>query len=346
MTVKCVVWDLDNTVWDGVLLEDGDVRLRPGVVDVLETLDRRGILHSVASRNDHDAAIAKLRELGLDEYFLYPQINWDAKSRSVAEVARALNIGVDTLAFVDDQAFERDEVRFVNAQVRCIDAADLHDIPGLPEMNPAFVTDDSARRRQMYRADAQRRKSEEEHDGSMEEFLASLGMEFSIRPAGEDDLARAEELTVRTNQLNATGYTYSYAELDEFRRSDDHDLLVAELIDKYGSYGVIGITLVHRTPGARMIKLLLMSCRVMSRGVGAVLLNHLISEAATEGDELRAEFVPTPRNRTMYVTDKFAGFREESQIDGVILLRNDFSSVQGFPPYMKVTVTGEETGRK
>lgn len=338
MTVKCVVWDLDNTVWDGVLLEDGDVRLRPGVVEVIETLDRRGILHSVASRNDHDAAMAKLREFGLDEYFLYPQINWDAKSRSVAEVARVLNIGIDTLAFVDDQPFERDEVRFVNAQVRCIDAAEVHGIPDLPEMNPAFVTDSSAQRRLMYRADAQRKRAEDEHDGSMEEFLASLDMEFSIRPADEQDLGRAEELTVRTNQLNATGYTYSYAELDEFRRSADHDLLVASLTDRYGSYGVIGIALVHRTVGARVIKLLLMSCRVMSRGVGAVLLNHLISEAAAAGDELSAEFVPTPRNRTMYVTYKFAGFREVSQTDGVTLLRNDFSRVQGFPHYMRVTV--------
>lgn len=337
-TVKCVVWDLDHTVWDGVLLEDGDVTLRPGVVDVLRTLDERGILHAVASRNDHDAAMAKLEEFGIAEYFLHPQINWGNKSASVRAVAEALNIGVDTLAFVDDQPFERDEVAFAHPQVLCIDAVDAARMPDMPRMRPRFVTPDSRERRHLYRADERRREAQETHHGTDEEFLASLGMRFTIAPARERDLQRAEELTVRTNQLNATGYTYSYDELDTLRRSPRHDLLVAGLDDRYGSYGRIGLSLVERGEDAWTVKLLLMSCRVMSRGVGTVLLNHLIRSARTAGVALRAEFVPTERNRTMFVTYKFSGFREIAAHDGVRLLEHDGSHVPGFPPYMDVTV--------
>ena len=337
-TVKCVVWDLDNTVWEGVLLEDGEVKLRPGVVDVLKTLDERGILHSVASRNDHDAAMAKLEELGIAEYFLYPQINWGNKSESVKAVAEAINIGIDTLAFVDDQPFERDEVRFTHPQVLCIDALDAERIPALPEMHPRFVTADSRERRHLYRADAERNQAEAGHEGTAEEFLASLNMRFTIAPALERDLQRAEELTVRTNQLNATGYTYSYEELDAFRQSPGHDLLVAGLEDRYGTYGKIGLALVERGQDAWTVKLLLMSCRVMSRGVGSVLLAHLIRQAAAAGVRLRAEFVPTSRNRSMYVTYKFAGFREITTDGEISVLEHDLARVPGFPPYMEVLV--------
>ncbi|OIK05990.1 HAD-IIIC family phosphatase [Streptomyces monashensis] len=337
-TVKCVVWDLDNTVWDGVLLEDGDVTLRPGVVDVIRTLDERGILHSIASRNDHDAAMAKLEELGIAEYFLYPQINWGNKSDSVRAVAEAINIGIDTLAFVDDQPFERDEVRFAHEQVLTVDALDVAGLPDLPQLRPRFVTDDSRERRHLYRADARRKEAEGAHHGTDEEFLASLNMRFTIAPAQERDLQRAEELTVRTNQLNATGYTYSYEELDAFRRSPDHDLLVAGLEDTYGTYGKIGLALVERGTDAWTVKLLLMSCRVMSRGVGSVLLNHLINSAHAAGVKLRAEFVPTSRNRTMFVTYKFAGFREVGKRDEVSVLEHDGVHLQGFPPYMDITV--------
>ncbi|MEV3914139.1 HAD-IIIC family phosphatase [Streptomyces canus] len=337
-TVKCVVWDLDNTVWDGVLLEDGDVKLRPGVVEVIRTLDGRGILHSIASRNDHDAAMAKLEEFGIAEYFLYPQITWDNKSDSIRVIAETINIGIDTLAFVDDQPFERDEVSYAHPQVLCVDALDAERLPDLPRMQPRFVTEDSRERRHLYRADAQRNQAEESHQGTNEEFLASLGMRFVISPAEERDLQRAEELTVRTNQLNATGYTYSYDELNAFRQSPDHDLLVAGLEDTYGTYGKIGLALVERRSDVWTVKLLLMSCRVMSRGVGSALLVHLIRRAAEARVRLRAEFVPTDRNRTMYVTYKFAGFREQAKNGEVSVLEHDGARVPQFPPYMEVVL--------
>lgn len=337
-TVKVVVWDLDNTVWDGVLLEDGDVSLRPGVAEALRVLDERGVLHSIASRNEPEAAMAKLAEFGLDHYFLYPQIHWNSKSDSIAAIAKAINIGIDTLAFIDDQPFEREEVAFSHPQVRCIDAAEIEGLVARPEMMPRFVTEDSRRRREMYRAEAKRKQIEADHSDSPTAFLASLDMRFAITPARTEDLQRAEELTVRTNQLNATGYTYSYEELEAFMRSPDHELLVASLDDKYGTYGKIGLVLIEREPKVWTVKLLLMSCRVMSRGVGTVLLNAVIRRAQEAQVRLLAEFVETKRNRMMNVTYRFAGFKALEQRGEVTVLENDFSVVQDFPDYMAVDV--------
>ncbi|MGD2064090.1 MAG: HAD-IIIC family phosphatase [Nitrospirota bacterium] len=338
--VKCVVWDLDNTLWDGVLLEDGDVRLRDGAEAVIEELDRRGILQSVASKNDHHAARERLEELGLWEYFLYPQINWNPKSSSIQRIVEAINIGMDTVAFVDDQSFERDEVAFALPDVMCIDAAQLADIPEMKRMVPRFITPDSKLRRQMYMSDIVRQEAESDYRGTDEEFLSTLGLEFRIRRARQDDLQRAEELTVRTHQLNTTGYTYSYDDLDRIRTSDDHVLLVASLDDRYGTYGKIGLALVEKEEerGIWNLKLLLMSCRVMSRGVGTIMLNHIMRLARDAGVRLRAEFVHNGRNRMMYVTYKFANFKELDQDGELVILDNDLSVVQGFPEYVSVEI--------
>ncbi|MFM2058202.1 MAG: hypothetical protein RLY71_2587 [Pseudomonadota bacterium] len=336
--IKCVVWDLDHTLWDGILLEDGEVTLRAGVVDIIRTLDRRGILQSVASRNDHAHAMRKLEALGLAEYFLYPQIHWNSKADSLRTIAQKLNIGLDTFAFIDDQAFEREEVAFSLPQVLCIDAADVATVPDLPRMHPRFITDDSARRRQMYLSDLQRNAVEETFTGPKNEFLATLGMVLTITPAREEDLQRAEELTMRTHQLNTTGDTYAYEELDRLRQSDRHRLLIAGLEDKYGTYGKIGLVLIECGEQVWTIKLLLMSCRVMSRGIGGVLISHIRRAAREQGVRLQAEFVANDRNRMMYMTYKFNGFQEAGPAGegGRVLLDNDLGRIPEFPHYLVI----------
>ena len=109
--IKCVVWDLDNTLWSGTLLEGDEVHLRDGVREIIHALDARGILHSIASRNHAESALARLRELDLEEYFLYPQINWGSKAASIRTIAESLNIGLDSICFIDDQPFELAEVQ-------------------------------------------------------------------------------------------------------------------------------------------------------------------------------------------------------------------------------------------
>jgi len=337
-SIKCVVWDLDNTVWDGILLEDAEVKLRPHVVEILKTLDERGILHSIASRNDHATAMAKLQEFGIDEYFLYPQINWNSKAASVGQIAKDINIGLDTIAFIDDQPFEREEVAFTHAKVLCIDSAQLDDLLDRPELNPRFITEDSRIRRRMYMADIRRNREEAEWVGPTEEFLATLDMIFTIAPAKEEDLKRAEELTVRTHQLNTTGYTYSYEELDAFRTSPRHKLLVSSLEDRHGTYGKIGLTLIECDPDIWTVKLLLMSCRVMSKGVGMIMIHHVLRLAKDAGVKLRAEFLSTDRNRQMLITYRFAGFKEVDKVGDVAIMENNYSAIQPPPPYVDLRV--------
>jgi len=337
-TIKCLVWDLDNTLWDGTLLEDPSVTLRPGAEQVIKTLDARGILHSVASRNDHDSAMQRLNDLGLREHVLYPQINWNAKSDSIHTIAQSLNLGLDAIAFIDDEPFERDEVKFTCPEVTCIDAADLSRVPDMPIMHPRFATEDSRLRRQMVLTDIARKQAEDEHTGPQEAFLESLGMVLTVFPAEEEDLQRAEELTVRTHQLNATGVTYSYDELNQFRQSDRYDLLMARLDDRYGSYGHIGLALVEREAGLWAIKLLLMSCRVISRGVGTAMLAHIIDLAQKHSVRLQAQFVPNDRNRMMNITFRFAGFREMQDNNGIVVLEHDLTNIPKQPRYMELIV--------
>jgi FkbH-like protein len=334
--IKCIVWDLDNTLWNGVLLEDGEVTVRPDVVERIHELDRKGVLHSIASKNDRDAAMEKLRELGLEEMFLHPQINWNAKSDSIRTIAKALNLGLDAFAFVDDQEFERAEVAHQVPEVTCVDILELEEALTRPEFRPRFVTDESAQRRAMYRGQIAREELEQEFVGTNEEFLAGLGMTFTIAPARREDLQRAEELTVRTNQLNSTGRTYS--ELDALRESPDHLLLVASLTDMFGSYGKIGLALVEKGEDAWRLCMMLMSCRVMSRGVGMVLLNHIMRLAAEAGVAVRADFVETGRNRMMQITYAFAGFREVSRDGAHVVLEADLSAVQPPPSYVKLDI--------
>src|SRR5436853_168654 len=214
--IKCVVWDLDDTLSEGVLLEDRAVRLRSGAVAIVKTLDGRGILQSIASRNDYKMAMAKLQEFSLNDYFLYPQINWNSKSSSIRSIAESLNIGLDSIALIDDQAVERAEVRFTLPDVRCIDSADLNCLLELPELNPPFVSEEMSQRRLMYLASVRRKEAEDIYEGPKEVFLAGLEMRLTIYAAKEEDLTRAQELTVRTHQLNTTGHTYSDVELKSF----------------------------------------------------------------------------------------------------------------------------------
>lgn len=342
--IKCLVWDLDNTLWEGTLAEDQRVTLKEGIPQILETLDQRGILLSIASKNDPRDAMKKLEELGLSQYFIYPQINWNSKADSLQKIAQALNINLDTFAFIDDQAFEREEIHFQLPQVLCIDAENYAALTDMPQLMPRFVTQDSRLRRQMYQSDLKRKKEEEAFQGSSEAFLATLDMHLLIAPVKPGDLERVEELTVRTNQLNSTGYTYDFEQLEGFISSDSHIFLIASLEDRLGTYGKIGLILLEESADFVEIKLLLMSCRVMTRGIGSALLVHIIRLAHEKGKRLRAQFVDTGRNRVMYITYKLMGFaeadeeQEEQEEGSVSILEYRGEALREYPDYLKVEV--------
>ncbi|MEO3756645.1 hypothetical protein, partial [Streptomyces sp. B6B3] len=286
----------------------------------------------VASRGDHDVAHAHLTAHGLAEYFCALEIGWGAKSEAVRRIASTLNIGLDTVAFVDNDALERAEVAAALPQVRTYPAHLLDELAGLAEFRPAVVTHDARARRRMYQAERARTAAEEEFAGTPTEFLRGLGLVMTVRRAGEADIARAHELTVRTHQLNTTGVTYDERDLRELTRSPRHEVLVASLEDRYGQYGTIGLAVTELDATRAVLDLLLMSCRVMSRRVGSVLLDHVIRRALDRGLRPHARFVPRDVNRVMLVTLRFAGFapveEPEDQAghgghDGRILLARD-----------------------
>lgn len=339
---KCVVWDLDDTVWSGTLTADDELRVRPGVREAIVGLDERGVLQSVASKNNHDDALQRLRECGLEHYFLEPQITWSTKSSSIAEIQRRLNIGMDTIVLVDDQEFERDEVAFHHPQVETIAADEVPGLLSMPRLSPAVVTDDARRRREMYVQDRQRELSERDFVGPRDDFLAGLDMRCVIALAEDGDLDRLEELTRRTNQLNSTGIHYSYDDLSRLRADPGHELWVCALTDTYGDYGKVGLALVATQDDRRTIKLLLMSCRTVSKGVGTVLLTFLVDRCRAEGKKLFADFRRTPRNRQMLLTYQLSGFEVVDRKGDQLLYENDLRERRALPEYLKVEIHDEK----
>ncbi|MER6961268.1 HAD-IIIC family phosphatase [Streptomyces sp. NPDC000618] len=306
--VKCLIWDLDNTLWQGTLVEDGHVEVDEAVRKVVVELDARGVLQSVSSRNDHDEAWARLEQLGLAEYFVLPHIGWGPKSESVRSIAERLNFAPKTIAFIDDLPTERAEVAYHLPEVRCYPAEQAGQLLGLPEFSPPVVTVDARRRRQMYRAGFERDLEREQYQGADEDFLRSLDLVMRIGKARHEEITRVEELTLRTSQMNATGVHYSDQALRALLSDDDHDVLVVSMTDRFGPHGAVGVMLIEKTPLAWHIKLLATSCRVVSFGAGAVLLRWLTDAAARAGVHLVADFRRTERNRMMEVAYRFAGF--------------------------------------
>lgn len=329
--VKCLVWDLDDTLWDGVVLEGDRPVPRPEAVAALKALDERGILHAVASRGDRAVAVAHLAEHGLDRMFCALEVGWGAKSDAVRRIAGELNIGLDAVAFTDNDAVERAEVAAVLPQVRCYPAEQVGSLVALPEFQPGPVTAEARHRRESYLTERRRTEAEQGFDGSAADFLASLDLELTVTTATEADLDRARELTVRTHQLNTTGITYDVAELRALCASPDHEVLVARLRDRFGDYGTIGLAVVAHVGHDAVLELLLMSCRVMSRGVGAVLLGDVVRDAVVRGRRPVARFLRTPVNQVMLVTLRFAGF-ELVERDGDRMLLARPSPVPPTPP--------------
>lgn len=309
--VKCLIWDLDNTLWQGTLAEQDKVALSDAVREVIVGLDERGILQSVSSRNDYDNAWSQLEELGVAEYFVVPRIGWTPKSVMVKEIADELSFALGTIAFIDDMPVERADVSYHHPEVRCYEAARAAELLELPEFTPTVMTVDGRRRRQMYKAAARRATARSEFAGPDEDFLRTLGIVLRIVRATDEEVTRVEELTLRTSQMNATGVHYSDEALRSLLADETHEVLVVTLDDKFGGYGAVGVLLIEKFEHAWNVKLLATSCRVVFSGAGTILLRWLADAAANAGVHLVADFRRTDRNRMAEVAYRFAGFRTE-----------------------------------
>jgi methoxymalonate biosynthesis protein len=215
------------------------------------------------------------------------------------------------MAFVDDQPAERAEVMYHVPDVRCYSADEIATLAELPEFNPLNVTEDASRRRVMYQAAARRDAARSDFTGPDEDFLRSLELAMHIQRADENQLARVQELTLRTSQMNATGVHYSDTVLRQLVNQEEHEVLVASLTDRFGTHGAIGVVLLEKHSQVWHLKLLATSCRVVSFGAGSVILRWLIDQSHRAGVHLVADFRRTSRNRIMEVTYRLSGFTED-----------------------------------
>ena len=182
------------------------LKLKPEIDADHPELDGRGILHSVASKNNHDA-LSGAQKFGLTEYFLCPQISWQPKSEGIAAIARQLNIGRESLLFIDDSPFELEEVRSVYPDVRGLDALKVRDLLEMAECQGA-VTAESQGRRKMYQVEAKRQVNAQGFGTDYLAFLRDCRIRLVIQPMNEENLERVHELTQRTNQMNFSGNRY------------------------------------------------------------------------------------------------------------------------------------------
>ena len=246
-SVKCIVWDLDNTLWQGTLAENDLLTLNHGIVNIIKELDEKGILHSIASRNDFAPAWAQLQAFGIDHLFLHPQIHWHPKSMSVKTIADTLNLALDNFYFVDDQPFELKEVKSVHPQVRCYSVSEIHRaLEANRACFPKQVTKESQQRRLLYATELKRTTEQASYSGDIQAFLKSLNLRLFLAPLQEPDLARAQELTERTHQLNTTGYTFSMDQLRALIASPRHQVFQSSLKDRFGDYGIVGLCITEQ----------------------------------------------------------------------------------------------------
>jgi len=311
--VKVVVWDLDHTVWSGILAEDGEagLKLRASVAETITALDARGIIQSVASKNNHAPAWALLEKLGLAKYLLYPKINWRPKSLNLRALADELNLGVDSFAFIDDSPSERGEVQSELPQVRVYDESVVSQLTGLPEFDVP-VTEESRRRREMYATEAARKQVAQAFSGDADAFLKSCELQVELfAPKSDTELLRCFELVQRTNQLNISGRRYTEEEFRKLAVAPDWVVVAISCADRFGSYGLVGCCTARAVEGGALLEDFVLSCRVASKRVEQAVFARLTGELARlGGTKLFANFQPTARNGLMHAVLKAIGFTE------------------------------------
>ncbi len=318
--IKCVVWDLDNTLWDGVLVEDGPQRLtlKPEIKSIIEALDERGILQSIASKNNQDEADAVLQQFGLADFFLYPQISWMPKGDAVKNIARLLNIGIDTLLFVDDQVFEREQVQSSVPSVRTLDAREYLKILDIKECQ-APVTKESRERRVMYQVEQARQQIEGDFKDDYKAFLKHCEIKLTISSLSASNLERVHELTQRTNQMNFSGRRYDRSVLSDMIASRQFDTYVMACEDRFGSYGIVGFGVVdNREP---RLTDLMFSCRIHSKRIEHAFFSWIMRKyIAAMGKDFYADYRKTPRNAPAGQVFDDLGMSQVSVKDGVTSL--------------------------
>lgn len=330
-TAKALVVDLDNTLWGGVIGEDGATGIKVGndslgapyqaVQRTLLDLKNRGILLAICSKNNLDDALEALekhpRMLLRPEHFSAMRINWNDKAQSLREIAAELNIGTDALAFLDDNPVEREQVSASLPEVTVIDlTGDPYAYAETLRRSPVFerlsLSQEDRDRTAMYSAQRERAKSQEQFQ-TKEDFYRFLDQRLEVVAVSPDNLARIAQLTQKTNQFNLTTRRYTEQQISEICSRQGWQVLGLTVRDRFGDQGLVGVSVTHDEGHTCEIDTLLMSCRVIGRTVETAFLSALASAAIERGcQRLAGYFVRTKKNapaKSFYLEQ---GFQQEA----------------------------------
>jgi FkbH-like protein len=313
---KCVVLDLDNTLWGGVIGDDGvdGIRLSAHgdgeafyrLQAYLKELRNRGILLAVCSKNEMAAAVLpfdKHPDMLLQRSDITVFIaNWIDKAENIRKIHDVLNIGFDSMVFLDDNPFERNWVRGLLPDVIVPelpeDPADY--VRAISELNLFETTSFSGedlKRAELYRVEADRREAQAAY-ASAEDFLQSLDMRIVVSRFDPFHLPRIAQLIQRSNQFNLTTHRYTEAECDALMNNPNVLPLYAKLSDRLGDHGLIGLIVMEPRGDELVIVDWLMSCRVLARGVEQYLMNLVVAEARQRNlTNVRGQYIRTAKNQ-------------------------------------------------
>jgi FkbH-like protein len=312
---KCVILDLDNTLWGGIIGDDGLENIHIGTLGIgkaftrfqkwLKELKNRGIILAVCSKNDESIAKMPFLQhpemvLKLDDIAVFIA-NWNSKADNINQIQKILNIGFDSMVFLDDNPAEREIVRNFLPEV-CV--------PELP-LDPAFYlpflisqnlfettsyTENDTNRTKQYQEEAKRVELSQSIT-NMDDYLKSLNMKVKIQPFQDIDIERIAQLTQRSNQFNLRTIRYTTNEIIEIQKDATFLTASVEMEDKFGTYGLISAVIIKIDGKQAYIDTWIMSCRVLKRGVEATLMNYVVAQLMNLNvTQLNGEYIPTVKN--------------------------------------------------
>ncbi len=281
--VKMVIWDLDDTFWNGTLAEGG-VEFIDGNADIVRALAGRGIISSIASKNHYESAKKALEEANIWDYFVFPSISYDPKGKKVAEIIKSASLRAENILFIDDNATNLEEVRFFNPGIMVAQPSDI--IPRLLN-HPHFAgkADPALNRLKQYQLLQHKLADQQSTNLSNEEFLRLSKIEIRFDFDVDDNFDRVVDLIHRANQLNYTKRRLkSKEDVDEFRSSLNKYGVAACCVscsDRYGDYGIIGFFMLKRTDTKSELIHFVFSCRTMNMGIEQFVYDYLGRPAIT-----------------------------------------------------------------
>ena len=337
---KVLIWDCDETLWAGTVVDGDEVFITPKTYSALRELHARGVVQSIASRNHLDDVRNKLSKFEISDVFLIPQADFQRpKSQMVQKIKEELGIArYEDIVFVDDQEFNRVEVERNCQGVLCIspdmvsDSIDQH-------FSKESYTDDDRRRVQRYRSEIERKKGATSYEGDYIGFLSSCGMEMEIfNPCGEE-MVRFVDLVSRANRMSAIDGDMSAKSLWETYHRSPKSLLAINVKDNFGGYGTCGAAVLHTdTPGDCFVRALVISCRMQGKGIGSAFLGSIINQSI--GNTVHGVWVETKYNqgmRNLYLWYKF----DESRLGKKVHFSKKIEVLEDLPPWVGTSRRGE-----